>query len=62
VRPAPGGFARSIDDLKDMVDDDAIVETQLPIWGDVIERFGFRSGECLGITCSLAFQSRAASC
>jgi len=31
------GFARFIDDLKDMVDDGAIVETPLPMWGEAVE-------------------------
>jgi hypothetical protein len=31
------GFAGLIDDLKDMVDDGTIVETQLPVWREVVE-------------------------
>ena len=32
-----GAFAALIDDLQDMVDDGAIVEMQLPIWGEAVE-------------------------
>jgi hypothetical protein len=32
-----GAFAVLIDDLQDMVEDGAIVEMQLPIWGEAVE-------------------------
>jgi hypothetical protein len=51
-----------IDNLKDVVDDGAIVETQLPIWGEALEQFGLRFGEYFGIPHWLAFQSQRVSC
>lgn len=57
------GFAGPIDDLKDMVNEGAIVEAQLPIWGETVEQFGrSRFDEFLGIGHWLALRNQLVSC